>query len=139
MVADTVMQTREEGYIANGQDPSLVAFSRAVLAFSRGLALSVVQRKTFTQIFEKMDANSDGALDVHELHAMLCQLGVGARVKDAQEMIEAADTDGNGTVEIDEFLDFMSKRADSPDWELWWQDWLPKAERSDDEALAGAL
>ena len=62
MVADTVMQTREEGYIANGQEPSLVAFSRAVLAFTRGLALSVVQRKTFTQIFEKMDANSDGAL-----------------------------------------------------------------------------
>ena len=64
-------------------------------------------------------------LSATELHDMLCKLGVGACPEDAQAMIEEADADGSGTLEVEEFLAFMARRADRPDWEIWWQDWAP--------------
>ena len=85
----------------------------------------VEQVNSFRQIFNEIDANGDGSLSATELHDMLCKLGVGARPEDAQAMIEEADADGSGTLEVEEFLAFMARRADRPDWEIWWQDWAP--------------
>ena len=88
--------------------------------------LSLDQISQFQQIFNEMDVNGDGGLSASELHAMLGELGVSATRDDAQAMVDAADADGNGEIDFEEFLALVSQRANRPDWQLWWRGWLPK-------------
>ena len=64
-----------------------------------------------------MDVDGSGSLDTGELaSALRARFGVTASIAELTRMLSAADTDGNGTLEFDEFedvvRDVLAKAAD---------------------------
>ena len=64
-----------------------------------------------------MDVDGSGSLDTMELaSALRARFGVTASIAELTRMLSAADTDGNGTLEVDEFedvvRDVLAKAAD---------------------------
>lgn len=56
------------------------------------------------QMFHMMDTNKDGNLSMDELRKGLHMIGHGVLEPDVQMIMEAADSDGNGNLDCDEFL-----------------------------------
>ncbi|GBG31323.1 Calmodulin [Hondaea fermentalgiana] len=61
------------------------------------------------QIFRELDANGNGKLSARELHKLLRQMGILASLAEAQRLIDRMDTNENGAVDMDEFLDFVQR------------------------------
>ena len=61
------------------------------------------------EAFDFYDANKDGLVSVTELQSALKRLGMPVSHEEAQRMIKAADTDGDGQVSFDEFVILMKK------------------------------
>ena len=60
------------------------------------------------EFFCELDADSGGSIEIEELAvAMHDRFGLAASQADLEKMIAAADTDGNGTLELDEFEDVV--------------------------------
>jgi len=55
------------------------------------------------KLFDMFDADGSGGIDLDELHAALKGLGVIVSEDEAAVMMHQADTDGNGTIEFEEF------------------------------------
>jgi len=51
----------------------------------------------------------------YEFKAVLSALGDDVNDDEAKKMFDSVDTDGNGSMEFDEFMDFMIKRRESSD------------------------
>ena len=59
----------------------------------------------FRSIFTKFDTSGDGALDATELRlALRVALGADLPLATCEEMVNAADQDGNGLMEFSEFV-----------------------------------
>jgi len=58
--------------------------------------------------FKLFDKNGDGKITAMELKEAMAKLGNKMTLKEVQEMIKGVDTDGNGTVEFEEFVTMMS-------------------------------
>lgn len=59
------------------------------------------------EAFDYYDANKDGLVSVSELQSALGRLGMPVTKEEAQKMIKAADTDGDGQVSFEEFVILM--------------------------------
>ena len=70
-----------------------------------------MQKSQFRQldVFHRMDADGSGELDEEELAAALAEMGLKITEAEVQLLMGAIDTDGGGTVDIDEFLTFLKK------------------------------
>lgn len=74
---------------------------RELLEFERGFAI--------------LDLEKDGSVTVKELHYFMTTLGKNPTDSELMAMINAVDTDGNGSIEFPEFLNAMSaKMCSSP-------------------------
>eukprot|EP00483_Globobulimina_turgida_P005108 UN05118 len=61
----------------------------------------------YQDAFKFFDKNGDGFIDFNELKDVLLSLGEEFTNQDIQDMIDEADTTGNGKVEFDEFINMM--------------------------------
>ena len=61
------------------------------------------------QAFELCDTTKDGKIDKNELMAYFKNIGIPLSEREADNMMRVADTDRSGFVELDEFINIMSK------------------------------
>lgn len=67
---------------------------------------------TVEKTFDMMDENEDGELDKHEVRETLRKLGVHREVldEDVESLMEAADTNSDGVITLDEFKNWYLKQ-----------------------------
>merc|ERR1711865_432996 len=67
------------------------------------------------EAFNLFDADNSGAIDVRELKAAMRALGFEVKKEELKKMISDIDSDGNGTVEFQEFLEMMTGKMGEKD------------------------
>ncbi|GAV87594.1 EF_hand_5 domain-containing protein [Cephalotus follicularis] len=60
--------------------------------------------------FQTFDKNHDGKISAEEVMEVLRRLGERCTLQDCRRMVRAVDTDGDGMVDMDEFMTMMKKR-----------------------------
>ncbi|KAJ8648489.1 hypothetical protein MRB53_001512 [Persea americana] len=65
--------------------------------------------KEIRDAFEMYDQNKDGKISAKELHRVLKSLGERCSVEDCSRMIRSVDSDGDGSVNFEEFKEMMSR------------------------------
>jgi len=82
------------------------------------------------RIFNKYDTDQDGSIGTNELRALCMEMGVQLSAEQLEVALKVMDSDGNGTIELDEF-------------EKWWnsEDRFGKMQRTPEEVeyLQGAF
>jgi Ca2+-binding EF-hand superfamily protein/tetrahydromethanopterin S-methyltransferase subunit G len=67
------------------------------------------ERAAITQCFEELDESGDGCLDLEELGVLMRRIyGFEPTAKQLQQLMIEIDTDGNGVIDIDEFISAMA-------------------------------
>ena len=61
------------------------------------------QKREYEEAFSLFDKNNDGTITVSELATVMRSLGSNPTNSELQDMINEVDSDGNGTLEFDEF------------------------------------
>ncbi|CAJ2631498.1 unnamed protein product [Trifolium pratense] len=68
------------------------------------------QISEFLEDFSHLDKNGDGCITIEELGTAMRSLGENPTLEELQIMVNEVDTDGNGTIEFGEFLNFMARK-----------------------------
>jgi len=92
--------------------PGLQQFAAAVWERRRRIP-SQTYNDPLDHIFTEFDSDGDGHLTAEEIATALQSRGVKATPDLVQEFIDAADTDGNGTVERNEWPNFIFHMANA--------------------------
>jgi hypothetical protein len=66
--------------------------------------------KEWSMIFRVFDKNGDGHISSDELAACMRSLGQKPLTRKIQKILDECDTDKNGTIELDEWLEYMSRK-----------------------------
>lgn len=74
--------------------------------------LTVEEIRELSATFQSFDVDGTGSIDSEELEQLMQALGQTPTKDELAQMLEDMDEDGNGTIELDEFLTTMSKRSD---------------------------
>uniref|UniRef100_A0A0D6QZ05 EF-hand domain-containing protein n=1 Tax=Araucaria cunninghamii TaxID=56994 RepID=A0A0D6QZ05_ARACU len=69
----------------------------------------VPSRGELQQVFKKFDANNDGKISSSELKSMMAALGSQASDAETASMMREADTDGDGFINFEEFIESNTK------------------------------
>jgi calcium-binding protein CML len=69
--------------------------------------------KDLEDVFKKFDANGDGKISWLELSSILSSLGYKATEEEVQKMIKEADRDGDGFIDLQEFIELNTQGIDS--------------------------
>merc|ERR1719453_228489 len=95
------------------------AWSKAMASGGLGAVrrLSAQEIEDARKVFTRFDADNSNSIDKDELAAVMSSMGAYPTADELQAMIDAADTDGNGTVEFEEFLAILSMMPKDEDWE----------------------
>ena len=66
-------------------------------------------------MFDECDADKSGSIDYIEMDKLFLKMGITASHEKTQKVFDAADEDGGGEIDFDEFCNFiiMFKREDS--------------------------
>ncbi|XXG51175.1 hypothetical protein AAC387_Pa02g5007 [Persea americana] len=64
------------------------------------------------QVFQKFDANSDGKISWYELGSIMNSLGHPASEEELQRMVKEADSDGDGFIDLNEFIELNTNGID---------------------------
>ncbi|KAF7833585.1 calcium-dependent protein kinase 17-like [Senna tora] len=56
------------------------------------------------EMFRGMDTDNSGTITIEELKLGLAKQGTKLSEQEVQQLLEAADADGNGTIDYDEFI-----------------------------------
>ncbi|XP_058393923.1 mitochondrial adenyl nucleotide antiporter SLC25A23 isoform X2 [Diceros bicornis minor] len=69
------------------------------------------RRQRWSRLFEELDRNKDGRVDVHELRQGLARLGAGDPDRGAQQGMSCeGDTDPDGGLDLEEFTRYLQER-----------------------------
>ncbi|XP_013381518.1 calmodulin-like isoform X2 [Lingula anatina] len=66
----------------------------------------------FKEAFSLFDKNGDGTITTKELGTVMRSLGLNPTEAELVDMIKEVDADGNGTIDLPEFLTMMAKKMD---------------------------
>ncbi|KAJ5078327.1 spectrin beta chain [Anaeramoeba ignava] len=80
-----------------------------------GAKVTQEQLKEFQTMFEHFDKDKKGGLLPYEFQGVLKSLGDELDDVETKKVFDKYDTDGNGTIDFDEFVDFMVKRTEDSD------------------------
>ncbi|MGH0168015.1 UNVERIFIED_CONTAM: hypothetical protein FKN15_053809 [Acipenser sinensis] len=75
--------------------------------FSNALCVGADNGKRYDDLFEKLDTNKDGKVDIHELRQGLKAMGFGFGEGAAQKIVSAGDSDDDGELDISEFSEYL--------------------------------
>ncbi|KAF5193148.1 Calmodulin [Thalictrum thalictroides] len=64
-------------------------------------------------VFEKFDVNGDGKISNSELGSLMSSLGHSVKKEELQRMMEEMDSDGDGFVDLNEFIELHTNGMDS--------------------------
>ncbi|XVF39417.1 hypothetical protein PTKIN_Ptkin01aG0033000 [Pterospermum kingtungense] len=64
---------------------------------------------TLVEAFRAFDADNDGKINAAELGGILCSLGYNASDQDVRAMMQQGDTNNDGLLSMEEFLDMNTK------------------------------
>ncbi|KAK9115126.1 hypothetical protein Syun_021923 [Stephania yunnanensis] len=73
---------------------------------------SSTQVKELEAVFEKFDVNGDGKISMSELGSIMMSLGYNASEEELCKMMREADSDGDGFIDLNEFIDMNTKEVD---------------------------
>ncbi|OWF37197.1 Calmodulin [Mizuhopecten yessoensis] len=77
--------------------------------------LSSDQVAEFKEAFDLFDKDGDGKVSAKELGTVMKSLGQNPTEKELVDMINEVDSDGNGTIEFEEFLNMMRVKMNCVD------------------------
>ncbi|KAL3120797.1 hypothetical protein niasHT_008089 [Heterodera trifolii] len=72
--------------------------------------LTTEQVAEFKEAFELFDKNGDGRVTASELGVVMHSLGHSPTEEELHEMVREIDENGNGSIELDEFIKMMSRK-----------------------------
>merc|ERR1712224_374419 len=75
------------------------------------------QINDFKETFSSFDKDTDGTITTKELGTVMRSLGYNLAEAELQDILNEADTNGNGTVEFPEFLTMMASKMKDKDSE----------------------
>ncbi|KAK9115127.1 hypothetical protein Syun_021924 [Stephania yunnanensis] len=64
-------------------------------------------------VFRRFDANGDGKISWTELGSIMASLGYNATEEELHKMIREADSDGDGFIDLNEFIELNTKGVDA--------------------------
>ena len=73
----------------------------------------------FKEAFEIFDKDGSGTITVEELRQVITNMGQNCTLADAKKMIAEVDTDNNETIELEEFIQMMTRKKGDPKDELY--------------------
>jgi Ca2+-binding EF-hand superfamily protein len=62
-------------------------------------------------IFDSIDGNGSGIIDVKELRSKFIELGLDGRINKVKEIVGLIDSNNSGQMDFDEFLALMTQRS----------------------------
>ncbi|XP_077241124.1 putative calcium-binding protein CML25 [Tasmannia lanceolata] len=74
---------------------------------------SKTQIEELKDVFRKFDANGDGKISWSELGSIMGSLGQPATEEELQRMVKEVDFDGDGFIDLDEFIELNTRGVDT--------------------------
>jgi len=74
-----------------------------------------IQQKNMKEVFDLFDASGDGQVDVNELGGLMGSLGVHLEAEEKELLMREFDTGGDGSINFEEFWQYMSARNTKED------------------------
>ncbi|KAJ0038769.1 hypothetical protein Pint_22390 [Pistacia integerrima] len=107
---------------SNSQTPSLSSsngsqspnVATATMPFHKPtISATIPQFHELEHVFKRFDANGDGKISASELGAILASLGHATTDDELDKMMREIDSDGDGFVDFNEFVELNTKGVDS--------------------------
>ncbi|VDM59299.1 unnamed protein product [Angiostrongylus costaricensis] len=76
--------------------------------------MECIRESELRELFKEFDKNGDGKITREELELVLIQLGEKPSSSQVDAIMRQTDTDGNGCIEVDEFLQAFRKQLLNP-------------------------
>ena len=73
-------------------------------------------QEKFAKVFNEFDKDGSGSITTNELASVLRDLGQIPSKLELESMIIEMDTNGEGTIGLDEFMEFMTKQLMTDEW-----------------------
>ena len=86
--------------------------SGADVGAEKGATISEQEVQEFREIFNLVDRDGGGSIDVKELEQLMDLVGVNATEDEVTAMVEEIDSTGAGEIEFEDFLRVMSKKVE---------------------------
>lgn len=69
----------------------------------------------YKEAFDLFDKDRDGAITTQELNDVMTALGQSPTEEDLKKMLQEVDTDGNGIIDLNEFLNLITRHQETSD------------------------
>eukprot|EP01084_Bolivina_argentea_P153184 267117_1 len=90
--------------------------------------ISDAEKEEFRDAFKLFDKDGDGVITVDEIYSVFCSLGFKKFSKnDVKKMVNAIDLDGNGTIDLDEFIVLLRAKRTGKYRKMTFEDELKQA------------
>lgn len=94
-------------YDVNGD--GTIDFDEFIEMMSKHTAETVDQTEEMREAFKIFDRDGNGYIDLKELKTVVMRMGEPLTMTDAEELFSAADTDGDGKLDYNEFVRMITE------------------------------